>query len=200
MILKEYKTNDQEPGGVNHSGEDVTHKDKSDLKPEAKKRPEKPSIPPRERKPEMQQQRSGPFLGKNKIIGADPSRKSSGKNMMRLIIKSYDSHFLDSTARFMCEVLKKNDIPYSGPVPLPISTKRFVVKSSPHVYKDARHRFEIRESARMLQFPESASAVSALSGVDSIHPSVTVSVKIKPSKDLEKKANVEMKSLKGGNK
>jgi ribosomal protein S10 len=200
MILKEYKTSDQGPGGINDSGEAVTHKGKTDSKSEVKKRPDKPSNPPRERKPETPQRSSTAFFGKNKIIGADPSRKSSGKNMMRLIIKSYDSHFLDSTARFMCEVLKKNDVPYSGPVPLPVSTKRFVVKSSPHVYKDARHRFEIRESARMLQFPESASAVSALSGVDSIHPSVTVSVKVKPSKDLAKNGNVQSKSHKDGDK
>lgn len=179
MILKEYRTSDQGPESSNDQGHAAAKKGVSVSKPDEKKRPNKPA-PQKERRPENTQRT--PVFAKNWIIGADPQRKATGKNMMRLVIKSYDSHFLDSTARFMCEVLKKNDVRYSGPVPLPVSTRRFVVKSSPHVYKDARHRFEIRESARMLEFAESPSAISALSGVDSIHPSVTVTVKVKPAK------------------
>lgn len=177
MILKDRKAGDQVPVEPSASGDFDSKKISQSESDSGLKGPGGASKAPHK---QGQGQHKRHFFAKNRIMGADvakSSQKSGERSMMRLIIKSYDSDFLDSTARFMCEILKKNDVKYSGPVPLPVSIRKFVVKSSPHVYKDARHRFEIRESTRMIEFPESASAVSALAGVDSIHPSVSVKIK-----------------------
>lgn len=175
MILKDEKGSGQPSIELNGSGDSEPHRGNQPKSDPRFKKPDHRNLPK-----QGDGQQKGGFFGKNRIVGADVAKstqRSGEKSMMRLIIKSYDSDFLDSTARFMCEILKKNDVKYSGPIPLPTSTRRFVVKSSPHVYKDARHRLEIKESTRMIQFPESASAVSALAGVDSIHQSVSVKIK-----------------------
>jgi len=172
MILKDKRAKDQsstEPEGRGDSNPKKSNQSDSDSRFSKGEYP-RPSLKP------GQSQQMGNFFDKNRAKNADISKGQSpgDNNLMRLKFLSYESHSLDSTVRFMCEILKKNDVSYSGPIPLPVSRKRFVVKSSPHVYKDARHRFEIIQSTRMIEFVESASAISALAGVDLIDPSVSV--------------------------
>jgi len=98
-------------------------------------------------------------------------------NKIKVIIKSYDARILDSTAKLVCDALSKFSIKFSGPIPLPVERKRFVVLKSPHVNKDARQTFEQRSLKRLIQIEESKTAVAALSGMKNISPSVNIEIK-----------------------
>lgn len=102
--------------------------------------------------------------------------KRTMKNI-NVLIKSYDAKVLDETARRIADTLRKLGLSFSGPIPLPIRTKRFVVLKSPHVNKDARQTFEIKDMKRLIQIEESRSAVAALRGMKDLHPSINVEIK-----------------------
>ena len=107
---------------------------------------------------------------------------SEGLNLKKtksinVIIKSFDAKVLDETAKRIADTLRKIGLGFSGPIPLPVKRKRFIVLKSPHVNKDARQTFEIKDMKRLIQIEESRSAVAALHGMKDIHPSVSVEVK-----------------------
>jgi small subunit ribosomal protein S10 len=99
-------------------------------------------------------------------------------NRMRVVIKGYDASVVDSVTKHFTNVLEKNGLEFSGPVPLPCKTKRFIVLKSPHVNKDARQTFEILNVHRIIELPESKNAVMTLSGIKAIHPCAKVKIKI----------------------
>lgn len=99
-------------------------------------------------------------------------------NRMRVVIKGYDSSIVDSVTKHLTGVLEKNGLEFSGPIPLPVKRKRFVVLKSPHIDKDARQTFEIQNIRRIIELPESKNAVMTLSGIKTIHPCVKIKVKV----------------------
>jgi small subunit ribosomal protein S10 len=97
---------------------------------------------------------------------------------MRVVIKGYDSPTVDSVTKNLSNMLQKNGLQFSGPIPMPTLTRRFTVLKSPHVDKDARQVFALSTHKRMIQIDESKSAVAALSNAKNVHPCVSVVVKI----------------------
>jgi small subunit ribosomal protein S10 len=114
------------------------------------------------------------------------SSKKSGKNI-NVLIKSFDAKVLDETAKKIADTFRKIGLTFSGPIPLPVHTKRFIFLKSPHVNKDARQTFEIKDMKRLIQIEESRSAIAALHGMKDIHPSVNIEVKF--AKSNEKKVS-----------
>jgi len=109
-----------------------------------------------------------------------PSKSDASK--IRIKLKSYDTKILDETAKKIADTLRKLGIVFSGPTPMPVKHTFISVLKSPHVHKDARQLFEIREKTRILEINESKAAISALNEIRYSHPAITVSIKIGPSR------------------
>lgn len=103
-------------------------------------------------------------------------------NKLNIILKSYDAKILDQAARKLKDTLKKMGIDSWGPIPLPIETQGFTVLKSPHVDKDARQHFGLDEIKRLIQVEESSAVVAALHGMQEIHPSVEIKIKLPDGK------------------
>ena len=103
---------------------------------------------------------------------------NSGTSKIRIKLKSYDTKILDETAKKITETLRKLGIRFYGPTPLPVKHTFISVLKSPHVHKDARQLFEIRESTRIVVIDESKAAISALNELKYSHPAITVSIKM----------------------
>lgn len=99
-------------------------------------------------------------------------------NKLNIILQSYDAKILDQTARKLRDTLKKMGIDSWGPIPLPIKIQDFSVLKSPHVDKDARQHFGLKDIKRLIQVEESSAAVAALHGMPEIHPSVEIKIKL----------------------
>jgi len=104
--------------------------------------------------------------------------RAADKNI-QVLIKSYDSKILDETAKRIAATLRKIGLFFSGPVPLPVKRKSWTFLTSPHVNKDARQTFELKDRKRLIAIQESRAAVSALHGIKDIHPAVDIEIRIK---------------------
>jgi small subunit ribosomal protein S10 len=108
-----------------------------------------------------------------------PLDQSSGKGENRKIkiqIKSYDTKILDETVRKMSDTLRKLGLMFAGPIPLPVKRSFTTVLKSPHVHKDARQVFEMREKKRIIEIVESKSAIAALNEMKHTNPSISIAV------------------------
>jgi small subunit ribosomal protein S10 len=65
----------------------------------------------------------------------------------------------------------------SGPIPLPVKTERFTVNRSPHIDKESREQFEIREHSRLLYIDPTPQTIDALMKLD-LPAGVEVEIKI----------------------
>jgi len=127
----------------------------------------------------MNTENQGRVPPQDKLSGI--SKKSN--KYINVLIKSFDSKVLDETAKKIADTFRKIGLSFSGPIPLPVNTKRFIFLKSPHVNKDARQTFEIKDMKRLIQIEESRSAIAALHGMKDIHPSVNIEVKLPKSND-----------------
>ncbi len=69
---------------------------------------------------------------------------------IRITLKSYDHRILDSSVKEIVDTVKKTGVHISGPVLLPVKTRRYTVLRSPHVDKKSREQFEIRIHKRLI--------------------------------------------------
>ncbi len=76
---------------------------------------------------------------------------------IRIKLKAFDHRILDQSALQIVEAAERTGAAVAGPVPLPISIKRFTVLRSPHVDKDSREQFEIRTHKRLIDVLEPTS-------------------------------------------
>lgn len=76
---------------------------------------------------------------------------------IRIKLKAFDHRILDQSAVQIVEAAERTGAAVAGPVPLPISIKRFTVLRSPHVDKDSREQFEIRTHKRLIDVLEPTS-------------------------------------------
>lgn len=60
---------------------------------------------------------------------------------VRIILRSYDHYALDESIKHIIFYIKKHNIKFSGPVPMPVKRKSYCVLQSPHKDKDAREHF-----------------------------------------------------------
>ena len=82
---------------------------------------------------------------------AKKSRVAIKKNQsIRIRLKAFDHRLIDQATREIVETAKRTGAQICGPIPLPTRIERFTILISPHVNKDARDQYEIREHKRLL--------------------------------------------------
>src|SRR5699024_4385185 len=69
---------------------------------------------------------------------------------IRIRLKAYDHRILDQSAEKIVNTAKRAGAQVSGPISLPTESNVFTVLRSVHVYKDARHHYEMRTPKRLI--------------------------------------------------
>jgi small subunit ribosomal protein S10 len=92
---------------------------------------------------------------------------------IRIRLKAYDHRLLDQSVREIVGAAKRTGAGVVGPIPLPTKIQRFTVNRSPHVDKESREQFEVREHKRIIDItkwlPQTVDALMKLdlaAGVD----------------------------------
>ena len=73
------------------------------------------------------------------------------KQKIRLTLKSYDHHLLDSAVKQIVFAAKRTGSSVLGPIPLPNRKRIYTVLRSPHVNKKSREQFELTVHKRVLE-------------------------------------------------
>lgn len=84
------------------------------------------------------------------------------KQIIRLILKSYDHQLLDKAVKLIVSTVKRTGSHLVGPVPLPNTTQRYTVLRSPHVDKKSREQFELKTHKRILDLESTEATMNAL--------------------------------------
>ena len=74
----------------------------------------------------------------------------ANQRIMRIILKAYDHQSVDASAAQIVDVVKKNGVQVSGPVPLPTKKEVVTIIRAVHKYKDSREQFEQRTHKRLI--------------------------------------------------
>lgn len=69
---------------------------------------------------------------------------------IRLKLRAYDHRVLDRSIGAIIGAAKKTGSKVVGPIPLPTRKRRYTVLRSPHINKDSREQFEIRNHTRII--------------------------------------------------
>ncbi len=73
---------------------------------------------------------------------------------IRIKLKAYDHKLIDQSARQIVEAVERDGAKIAGPVPLPVSKKKYTVNRSTFVHKKARDQYEIRIHKRLIDIIE----------------------------------------------
>lgn len=102
----------------------------------------------------------------------------SGKERIRIKLRSYDHRMLDQSVGRIIEAAKRTGAMISGPVLLPTKIKKYTVLRSPHTDKKSREQFEIRIHKRLIDLKvPTAKTVDELMKLD-LPAGVDVEIKI----------------------
>ncbi|PCI25743.1 30S ribosomal protein S10 [Candidatus Peregrinibacteria bacterium] len=75
---------------------------------------------------------------------------------LRIIIKSYDHHIVDDSAKNILEALERTSALIAGPIPLPTRIRKFSLLRSTNCNKDSFEQFEVRVHKRIIDVNESS--------------------------------------------
>lgn len=98
----------------------------------------------------------------------------------RIQLKAYESSILESVCEEIISVIKTCGIDFKGPVPLPTKLRRYCVLTSPHVNKNSRDHFEIRNHKRIIEIYKPTKIV--LENLRGLNISAGVDVEVKTKK------------------
>ena len=76
------------------------------------------------------------------------------KQRIRIRLLAFDHRLIDLATHEIVETAKRTGAQVCGPIPLPTKIKKYTVLISPHVNKDARDQYEIREYKRLIDIIE----------------------------------------------
>lgn len=76
---------------------------------------------------------------------------------IRIKLKAYDHKLIDQSARQIVEAVERDGAKIAGPVPFPVSKKKYTVNRSTFVHKDSRDQYEIRIHKRLIDIVEATS-------------------------------------------
>ena len=97
---------------------------------------------------------------------------------IRIRLKSYDHILIDKSTDKIIKTVKSTGAVVSGPIPLPTDRTIYTVLRSPHVYKKARDKSEIRSHKRISDIHNSNNkTVDSLSKLD-IPAGVDIEIKL----------------------
>ncbi|WP_029905901.1 30S ribosomal protein S10 [Mycoplasmopsis opalescens] len=71
-------------------------------------------------------------------------------NKVNIKVKSFESAFADLGAKKIIELATKNEVKFSGPVPLPTKREVVTILRSTHINKKSREQFESRTYQRLI--------------------------------------------------
>jgi small subunit ribosomal protein S10 len=98
----------------------------------------------------------------------------------RIQLKAYESSILESVCEEIISVIKTCGIDFKGPVPLPTKLRRYCILTSPHVNKNSRDHFEIRNHKRIIEIYKPTKIV--LENLRGLNISAGVDVEVKTKK------------------
>jgi small subunit ribosomal protein S10 len=104
------------------------------------------------------------------------------KEKIRLSLHSFNYKLLDEACTNILSVLslQENTSKIQGPVFLPTKKRIYCVLRSPHVDKDSREQFEIRQYKRILDvYRESAQSLETFLKIE-LPPGVSIDVQVSP--------------------
>lgn len=95
------------------------------------------------------------------------------KTRIRIKIKAYDHKIADQSAKKIVETALRSGAQVAGPIPMPVSVKKYTVNRSTFIDKKARDQYEMRIHKRLVDIldpnPKIVDALSNLNlpaGVD----------------------------------
>jgi small subunit ribosomal protein S10 len=97
---------------------------------------------------------------------------------IKLKLKAFDHRILDQSVRDIVKTVKMTGAEVKGPIPIPRHIERFTVNRSPHIDKESREQFEIRNHCRLLFIEPSPQTIDALMKLD-LPSGVEVEIKLK---------------------
>ena len=97
---------------------------------------------------------------------------------IRVNLKAFDHRILDQATNEIVNTAKRTGAVVRGPIPLPTKIEKYTVLRGPHVNKDSREQFEMREHKRLLDIVDSTpQTIEALSKLD-LAAGVDVEIKV----------------------
>lgn len=88
---------------------------------------------------------------KEAVKKAEPVEvEESAGPRIRIKLKAYDHKLIDQSALQIVEAVERDGAKIAGPVPLPVSKKKYTVNRSTFVHKNARDQYEIRIHKRLI--------------------------------------------------
>ena len=101
------------------------------------------------------------------------------ERIMRIILKAYDHQSVDASAAQIVDVVKKNGVQVSGPVPLPTKKEVVTIIRAVHKYKDSREQVEQRTHKRLIDIMNpNQKIITALSTLE-VPAGVFIQIKMK---------------------
>lgn len=76
--------------------------------------------------------------------------EGKGVPRIRIKLKAYDHKLIDQSAQQIVDAVERDGARIAGPVPLPVSKKKYTVNRSTFVHKKARDQYEIRIHKRLI--------------------------------------------------
>lgn len=76
--------------------------------------------------------------------------KEAAVPKLRIRIQSYDHKLVDTCAKQIIETAERNDAQIVGPVPLPVSLRKYTVNRAQNIDKNSREQFELRVHKRLI--------------------------------------------------
>lgn len=71
-------------------------------------------------------------------------------NKVNIKVKSFDHALVDMAAKRLVDLAAKNNLKYSGPIPLPTKREVVTILRSVHINKKSREQFESRTFQRLI--------------------------------------------------
>src|SRR3989338_5826287 len=85
------------------------------------------------------------------------------KQRIRIKIRAYDHRIIDQSTKTIIETAQRTCAQTMGPIPLPVSKKKYTVLSSTFVHKNSRDQYEMRIHKRLIDIiSPSAKTIDAL--------------------------------------
>ncbi len=101
----------------------------------------------------------------------------SAQQKIKLKLRAFDHRILDLSVRDIVKTVKMTGAQVRGPIPMPRYIEKFTVNRSPHVDKESREQFEIRNHCRVLFIEPSPQTIDALMKLD-LPSGVEVEIKL----------------------
>lgn len=86
---------------------------------------------------------------------------------IKIKLQAFDHMVLDQAVIEIVNTVKRTGADIAGPIPMPTNIRRYTVNKGPHIDKESREQFEIREHKRLIIINNSTpQTINALSKID----------------------------------